>query len=148
MKRQLLTSILVTVMTLMAGIAPAVVFAEQKLVLVVSSESSLAELKPGELRKLFMGLPVSKQGHVIKPLRNMSDERLNQVFLQKVVYMSEGRYEHHLIARVFRIGGVRPAQFESSQSLTQALAEDPMRVSYMWEDDVPDDSNLKILHSW
>lgn len=144
MRSRLLTFLLI-VMLVTTGMTPASVIAEQDLVLVVAEDSRLAGLKPQELRKLFMGLPVMQGGISIKPCRNMADERLNQVFLQKVVYMSERRYEQHLISRVFRIGGVRPKQYETNEQVVRALQEDPNRVSYMWADEARTMEGIKIL---
>ena len=54
-------------------------------VLIVSAKSSVVKLSSVEVRKLFTGLSVSRDGHVLRALRNDSDPLLDQIFLRNVV---------------------------------------------------------------
>jgi hypothetical protein len=118
---------------------------ERALVLVTSAASDLDQLSPPEVRRLYLGAPVSRNGQSLEPLRNLSDEALQEVFLQRVVYLSERAYERQIISRVFRLGGKRPVAFDDSAQLVDALRASPGTVSYMWADEVPADAGLTVL---
>ena len=73
------------------------------LVLASSKTSTVPALTIQDTRKLFLGLPLAKNGETIVPVLNTSDALLYEVFLQKVTYMSSSAYETQLISTVFPI---------------------------------------------
>ena len=105
---------------------------QRQLVLVTGSTTKIAPLPPAEVRKLFLGLPVSQNSLRLEPLRNVSDPLLNEVFLQKIMFMSAQSYERQLVSQVFRFGGHRPVSYSDSGMLAAALRDRPGTVSYMW----------------
>ena len=105
---------------------------ERRLVLVTASTSKITPLPPTEVRKLFLGLPVTQNGLRLEPLRNASDPLLNEVFLQKIMFMSAQSYDRQLLSQVFRFGGHRPVSYSDVGTLAAALRDQPGTVSYMW----------------
>ncbi|MES1983049.1 MAG: hypothetical protein V4443_11325 [Pseudomonadota bacterium] len=105
--------------------------AELKLVLVASKRSPIAQLSPNEVRKLYLGIPLFVDGQTIKPLGNSSDQYLQEVFMQKIIFMSTQAYERQILSRVFRVGGTRPPIYNDLDKLVAALQDDPSTVSYM-----------------
>ncbi len=145
MKNYLLTlAACIALLTFAMTQAHAVVEASQ-LVLVVGEEATTQPFTPAQLRKLFLGLAKKHEGNAIHPLRNMSDEKLYNVFLQKVVFMSARNYERHLLSRVINMGGQRPFSYMSQTELLRSLRSDPYSVSYMWENTVRETPGVKIL---
>ncbi len=132
---------------LFTSVNPSSAAETSRLVLVTSSEiATLQQFTPAQLRKLFLGLTVNDhEGDAIHPLRNMSDERLYSVFLQKVVFMSARNYERHLLSRVISMGGRRPPSYTSQTDLIQALHSTPHSVSYMWENRARNTPGIETL---
>ncbi|MEK7207546.1 MAG: hypothetical protein AAB134_06670 [Pseudomonadota bacterium] len=107
----------------------------RKLVLVAGSQSDAAALSPEEVRKLYLGVAVTKDGKTFLPLCNHTDMMAYEVFMQKVMYMSGPAFERALMTRVVRTtSSVRPPEYAAEKELLQALAATPNAVTYMWAD--------------
>jgi len=122
-----------------------VVAAERQVVLVAATTSPLHNLDSLELRKIYLGFTVKRDGNVIKGLRNSEDQDLNSIFLQTVVAMSEKSYNNRLLLLAIRQGTPRPAIYDKLDGLLAALLTKPYSVSYMWKDDAVESSKVKIL---
>lgn len=118
---------------------------ERQVVLVVNADSPVTQLDPIEIRKLFLGLPVLRQGRKLLPVHNASDRQLNQVFLQHVVAMSQSAYDRHVLAQVLQQGRPRPLELTSRQQVLTTLYADRHAVSYVWLQDVARDPRIRIL---
>ena len=118
---------------------------QRSLLLVCSADSTLSSLSNEDIRKIFLGVPVEKDGVRITPLLNTSDSHLTEVFLQKVIFMSKPDYERQLLSRVFRLGGKRPPEYENISELINELHKSPGSVAFMWSDQVGDHNNLKSI---
>jgi len=129
----------------LAGIAAAVESSQRDLLLVCGTESTIPQLSREEVRKLFLGVPIVKDGIRLKPLRNASDELITEVFLQKTVFMSKRSYERQLLSRVFRLGGSRPPVYTDITELTAELRRSPESVTYMWSDQVTQANAVKSI---
>lgn len=105
---------------------------EHRLVLVSAVSSKITPLSQADVRRLFLGLPIIQNSARLEPVHNASDPLLNEVFLQKVIFMSAQNYERQLIERVFRSGGHRPIRYTDAEKLVATLQESPDALSYMW----------------
>ncbi|NOR41822.1 MAG: hypothetical protein GQ572_00690 [Gammaproteobacteria bacterium] len=119
--------------------------ADRQVVLVAASTSPLHNLDSLELRKIYLGFIVKRDGEIVKGLRYTEDETLNSIFLQTVVAMSEKSYMRRLLSLTIRQGIPRPAEYNKFEDLQDALLTKPYSVSYMWKDDAVRSSNVKIL---
>jgi len=119
--------------------------AERQVVLVVSATSPVQQLDPIEVQKLFLGLPVVRDDHALRPVRNVSDDQLTNIFLQYVVAMSQSAYDRRILTQVLQQGRPRPAELRTSRQLIEALAADRYAVSYMWLRDVPANPHMRVL---
>jgi hypothetical protein len=115
------------------------------MVLVVSAASPVVQLDSIEVRKLFLGIPVTTEGRALHPVNNFSDERLRQIFLQQVVAMSQGAYDRRILSQVLREGRPRPLELISASGLLRTLQTDPGAVSFAWRSDVAGNTQIKIL---
>lgn len=102
------------------------------LVLVGGEASHLSALSPGDVRRLYLGRSIQKDGVQLVPLRNTTDPLLYETFLQKVVFMSAQSYERHLLVRIYQTGGQRPPSYDKPAALEKALQRDPGSVTFMW----------------
>jgi hypothetical protein len=117
----------------------------RQLTLAASAASRIPELSVQETRKLYLGVPVEKNGTTIKPLLNESDPLLYEVFLQRVTFMSAEAYERQVRAIVFRLGGQRPEIFTDRQGLVESLLRQPNAVTFVWSNDLEHEQRLKAI---
>jgi len=113
------------------------------LVLVASADSPASNLSVRETRKLYLGVPVENNGITIKPLLNISDVLLFEVFLQKVTFMSAETYDKQVLAIVFRLGGQRPEEYRDKMLLYNTLREHREAVTFVWSSDLQHIQGLK-----
>lgn len=118
---------------------------ERTLTLVTSVESTFSSLSNKEIRRLYLGEPLLKDGKPVRPLRNSGEPYLEEVFLQKIIFLSSRAYEYQILARVFRFGGQRPESFDNQSRLVEALRANPNAVSFMWADEAAHQSGLKNI---
>lgn len=123
----------------------AAVATDPALVLVANANSPIKVLTKSQARKLYLGELIRVDGRVIVPLRNNSDQLLQEVFMQRVMYMATETYERQILNRVFRAGGQRPSVYSDFTELTDALKNDSMAVSYMWSKAALATSGLKVV---
>jgi hypothetical protein len=113
--------------------APAL--AQDRVVLVAAAGSPLQTLSSFEVRKIYLGITVFKDGRPVRGLRNATDPRLNGVFLQAVIGLSAESYERRLLTNVFKFGTARPAEISDPAEIARTLAADPYAVTYVWVSD-------------
>lgn len=126
----------------LAAAAPA---RADSVVLIVSAHSPVRELGSSELRKLFMGFRVVNAGTELRAARNRSDSRLEKIFLQNVVALSQPMYERQLLARQLREAGAVPADFVNDDELLDEVARDPRTVSYAWASEAAKRSDVRVV---
>lgn len=119
--------------------------AEPKLVLVASAKSSVAAISATEARRLYLGVPLVQDGHEVEPLRNAVDPAIQELFLQRVLFMSAQAYERQMSGRVYRSGGNRIPEYADQRALIDKLLSDPWAVTYMSVDVATSQPNLKIV---
>jgi hypothetical protein len=118
---------------------------ERRLVLVTASTSKITPLSSAEVRKLFLGLAVTQNSLRLEPVRNASDSLLNEVFLQKIIFMSAQNYERQLMSQVFRLGGHRPIHYIDAEKLVTFLHDTPGALSYMWLSSAQQIPGIKVV---
>jgi hypothetical protein len=115
-----------------------------RLVLVASASSPVDSLELSEIRRLYLGVPVAVAGQNIAPLRYT--ERLAQeVFLQKVLFMSLQAYERQIVTRTFQSGRPKPDESTHASGVTESLLANPFTVSYLPEDVARKARGIKII---
>lgn len=115
------------------------------LVLVSGAHSNVPQLTPSEVRKLFLGVVLIKNGQRIEPLWNATEPLLNEVFLQKIIFMSGDNYQRQLNARIAATGDPRPQEYSDRWQLISALRNRRGSVSFMWNKDVRPQMGLKVI---
>lgn len=121
-------------------------FAEERnLVIVTGAHSPIKTLNLSEVRRLYLGVSFPLDGQDIITLRNNSDPLLEEVFMQRVMFMSTEAYERQILNRVFRAGGQRPQVYTKIGNLIEALDSNPWAVSYMWKDAALENKGIRII---
>jgi hypothetical protein len=116
-----------------------------RVVLIVASGSGVSILDAIDIKRLFLGIPVMVNGTKLHALRNNCDERMDLIFLQHVVAMSESVYERRLLALTLEQGRRAPLVFHDATQLITALAADRTAVSYAWESSIRSDPRVRVL---
>jgi hypothetical protein len=114
-------------------------------VLIVNATTNYAALDSVEVRKLFLGLTVVRDGHTLHALRNVSDPRLDEIFLQNIVSMSDTTYERRVLTLTMQQGRTPPPSVQDKARLFAELAADPDAVSFAWAGDVAGNRNIKVM---
>jgi hypothetical protein len=133
------------ILLLTSGVFAPVHSASESVVLVVRADSPVKDLGSVEVRKLFLGVPVLADGKLLHAIRNRSDARLDDIFLQQIVAMTQEAYDRQILVGLNRQGWVRPAEAASVTRVVDDLYADPQAVSYMWLRDVEHNPRLKVL---
>ncbi len=140
----------VIIAAILIAILPLVGRAEdQGLVIVADRHSPVGNLTWREVRHLYLGVAKVTEHGAIHPLINAADPELQEIFLQKVLFISRNAYRRllarHLVTR--RVSG--PEQIDDLRKLIARLHADPNAISYIWLSDLPTDASLKpilVLH--
>lgn len=118
-------------------------------ILVTASKPTIERFTSKELRLLYLGYPVTRDGQSYKPLINLSNKTLYQKFLQKVMFMTEDNYERQLVTRVFRHGGQTPGKYSSREILLEVLKSTNNSVTFITPDTIkPSDQIYEIQRLW
>jgi len=114
-------------------------------VLVVRADSSVVDLDPLTVRKLFLGVPVLVNGSPLHAIRNRSDARLDEIFLQEIAAMSQSAYDRQILIGVNRQGWVRPQEVQTNSRALERVYADPNTLTFMWERDVAHDPKVRVI---
>lgn len=119
--------------------------ADGRLVLVASAQSPIGRISVEEERKLYLGIPLLVEGQPVQPIRNNTDPMTEEMFLQKIMFMSSQAYERQILSRVFRSGGSPPPIVTDRSELVRTLLADRMAVTYMLRETAATMRGLKIV---
>jgi len=114
-------------------------------VLVTDKDSPIQSISSLDTRKAYLGISVSVDGKTIRALRRSDDKRLNQIFLQSVIAMSERSYERRLLSLMLKFGTPRPELVDNNDELSELLARFPASIAYMWKSDADNDPRVRII---
>ena len=117
--------------------------ADQTVVLITSSDCPMETISALDFRKAYLGIRVNHEGHAIDGFRLKNDDKLNQIFFQSVVAMSERTYERRRLLLLLKYGQPRPREFDSVNSLVAAVKEAPCNIAYLWQRDVDTRDGVK-----
>ena len=116
--------------------------ADDAVVLVTGSESLVSDVSSLDTRKAYLGIAVPVGGNTLRPFRRGEDERLNLIFLQSVIAMSQKSYERRLLSMMLKFGMPRPVEVDSHEELVERLARNRYGIGYMWKVDADADSGV------
>jgi hypothetical protein len=117
---------------------------EQHIAIVASAGSVIKAISAKQVRRAYLGASIVLDGVEIKPLRNQTNKLAEEVFLQKVLFMSAEAYERQLLARAFR-GGSRPKAYENFSDLLAALQNDNATITFMQYEKAISTPGIRII---
>jgi hypothetical protein len=86
-------------------------------------------------------------GLPLRAARNRSDPRLDKIFFQNVVDLSELMYERQLLSRKLQNATALPLEFADETRLLDAVARDPRVVSYVWATAAAKRPDVRVLRT-
>ena len=119
--------------------------ADDAVVLVTGVESPVSDISSLDMRKAYLGISVAVEGNTLRPFRRRQDERLNLIFLQSVIAMSQKSYERRLLSMMLRFGTPRPVEVDSHEELVERLVRNRYGIGYMWKADADADARVKVI---
>jgi hypothetical protein len=119
--------------------------AERSVVLVTSESCPMQTMGMLDIRKAFLGIVVSYEGHSIQAFRQNNDDMLSRIFYQSVVAMSEKSYERRLLSMLLKYGTPRPREFDDVHALADALRLTYCGIAYMWAEDAESSTGVKSI---
>lgn len=134
---------LFTILSLIVVLTTSALPQTKRLVLVTGTQSTLPELTLNQIRRIYLGHDL--RGTAITPLSNQSDDLLFEVFLQKVIFLSERDYERRLITRTFQTGDRRPPIYVKERDLLRSLERQSGSVTFMWEETASRYPQLRVV---
>jgi len=114
-------------------------------VLVAAKESRIQKVSIIEVRKIFIGLPASELSGIRQPVINHSDNQVYQIFLKKVLRMTDKGYKRKLIKRIFRQGSEKIKTIYKKRELLEYLRENPDDVSFMSKENADNTAGIKVI---
>ena len=117
----------------------------RELLLVSSFQEPINAFSKTELRRLFLGFTVKRNGVTLTSSRNTSEEYAYQVFLQHVMFMSKRNYERRLLSLGFTKGNKIVPEYNDILVLLKEINKNNNHVSYVWREDIKPGSDLNVI---
>ena len=124
---------------------PQLANAERTVVLITGESCPVNEISTLDIRKAYLSVSVSIDGHTIRPFRLGGDEMLSQIFYQSIVAMSQKSYERRALSMALKFGTPRPAVFEDVDSAADAVRRLRCGVLYLWKEDADSLDGVRII---
>lgn len=116
-----------------------------RLVIVTSAHSRIGVLNYPMLRKIYLGSVSAVGTRPIYPLINQSNGLLHEMFLQKVLFMSQNTYKHHLLHTKFPADTVMPLAYRSEDKLIAYLNTHPDSITCLTEQAAAKRPSLRVV---
>jgi hypothetical protein len=113
--------------------------------LITSVACKIETISPLDIRKAYLGIRVNIGTVNVKAFRLKGDDKLDDIFFQSVVALSEKSYERHLLRRLIKNGQPRPQEYGSAADLFAALDATPCSIGYAWDSDTRDRVGIKVI---
>jgi hypothetical protein len=117
----------------------------ESVVLVTAETCPVENISTLDLRKAYLGVVVSVDGHRVRPILMRGDDRLEQVFYQSVVAMSKKSYERRRLSLALKYGTPRLAEFEDVAAVSEALRAEACAITYLWRRDAETTPGIKTI---
>jgi hypothetical protein len=117
---------------------------EQRIVIVASVGSNINAITAKEARRAYLGASIVLNGVEVTPLLNETSKLAEEVFLQKIMFMSSEAYGRQLISRQFS-GARVPKIYQDITSLLEALKNDNTAITFMLYENAVNNPGIKII---
>lgn len=119
--------------------------AERAVVLVTGASCPVEELTSLDVRKAYLGISVSIDGHRMIPMQLVGDELLSSIFYQSIVNMSRKSYERRALSLTLKYGTPRAEKFDSVAEVAGAVRARHCGIVYLWQEDADRLDGIKTV---
>lgn len=133
--------LIVSIACLIAGAAKS----GASVVLVTAETCPLDSISTLDLRKAYLGVTVTVDGHRVRPILMRGDEKLEQIFYQSVVAMSKKSYERRRLSLALKYGTPRLAEFDEVATVSEVLRNDGCTITFIWGHDAEALQGIKTI---
>lgn len=113
-------------------------------VLITHQSSNIKTLSLLEIRRLYLGFPVSNK-HVNRPVINRFNEKLYGDFLKNVMHMTEDGYKRKIVRRVFKYGADYIKELSSLEDIADHLRTNPNDVVFVNRENISKIEDAKVV---
>ncbi len=128
--------ILALALTLTGLLTPPSAQAEE-IVVVVNRDAPVDRLTSREIMQIYLGEKSFWGGTKINPVSYRNRAALQNEFLRRVVKISPDTYKKYWIKRIFREGGVPPANLRTEADLIASVAATKGAIGFLYAKDLP-----------
>jgi len=114
-------------------------------VLVVWESSPVQKISVIEIRRIYLGLPSSKESLIKKPVINSSDLAVYKIFLKNIMHMTEKGYQRKIVKRIFRQGGEKVKEVKNLSELINHLKLNINDISFMDPETAKTTKGIKVV---
>ena len=114
-------------------------------VLVVWESSQVQKTSVLEIRRIYLGLPSSKESLIKKPIMNSSNLATYKIFLKNIMHMTEKGYQRKIVKRIFRQGGEKVKEVKNITELINHLKNNLNDISFMDKETAKKTKGLKVV---
>jgi len=114
-------------------------------VLVVWESSQVQKISVIEIRRIYLGLPSSKESLIKKPVINSSDLEVYKIFLKNIMHMTEKGYRRKIVKRIFRQGGEKVKEVKDLAKLINHLKKNVNDISFMDQETAKKTKGIKVV---
>lgn len=119
--------------------------ADHAVALITSVDCEMESISPLDIRKAYLGFGVSIDAGDVRAFRLRGDQKLDNIFFQSVVALSQKSYERRLLRQLLKYGRPRPREFQSLEGLVAALVSKPCSIGYAWDSDTKKHDSIKVI---
>lgn len=119
--------------------------ADRSVSLIMGDECEMETISQLDVRKAYLGVAVTFAGRHVQAMRIRGDDKLDQIFYQSVVAMSERTYAIRLLRLLMKYGQPRPMEFRSADELFTELVVNLCSIGYAWTSDIKERVDIKVI---
>ena len=134
---------------MLAGVifSPASAVARDLVVVSAANNLNGLSLSKFELRKIFLGYKVNKDGQAISAVRNIIDKDAYQLFLSQLIRLSDRNYEKRLMSKTFKTGLANVPKEKSLEAVYAELQRGDAVLSFMWLDEAQAEPGVSVIQT-
>lgn len=117
----------------------------REIAFVVNKKASIESIKLLEVKEIFLGDKQFWGSVKIKPIDYQGSKPIRGSFLDKVLRTNPTTFDNYWISKLFQEGGTPPSKKETFQEVIDEVSRDPGAIGYVYKDEIPDKSGIKVI---
>jgi hypothetical protein len=127
------------------GTAEGAFAAPSDLIFVVSEETPIQSVSLDDLQNIYLGKKRTVGVTPVSAVDHGEAEPIKQVFLERVLHMTQAQYREQLMRRHFQEGAVTPKFVENSSEALNRVRETPGAIGYVLESEAGTLLGIRVI---